>query len=175
MVACLEAVPAVGQARDAERSQASVSAPTPESVRELLAVMGSRQLVDDTLERADESLRVTLAQMLTGKPTAEEQAIVDDLRKQSVAILREGMQWDALEPRFMEIYQASFTQDEVDGMLAFYRSDAGNAVVAKMPGAMQRTMMVMQELVAGMMPRLRELQNDALEKLKAVQAKKPGG
>jgi hypothetical protein len=156
-------------------AHAADGVPTSESVRELLTVMQSRQLVDSTLVRADESLRTTLAQMVVGQPSAEEQAILDDLRSQSISILREAMQWQTLEPRFIEIYQASFTQGEVDGMLEFYRSDAGRAVIARMPGAMQRTMLVMQELVNGMMPRLRELQNDALERLKAAQEKKPGG
>ena len=85
------------------------------------------------------------------------------------------MQWSALEPRFIEIYQASFTQAEVDGMLAFYRSPAGQAVIAKMPGAMQRTMVVMQELMNGMMPRLRELRAQALDRLKATREKTPDG
>ena len=44
-----------------------------------------------------------------------------------------------------------------------------------MPAAVQRTMLVMQELVNGMMPRLRELQNDALERLELARQKKPGG
>ena len=85
--------------------------------------------------------------------------------------MREAMQWPALEPRFIEIYQASFTQAEVDGMLEFYRSPAGQAVIAKIPGAMQRTMVVMQELMDGMMPRLRELQAQALDRLKATREK----
>jgi hypothetical protein len=156
-------------------THAADSAPTAASVKELLTVMGSRQLIESTLARADDSLRTTLAQMVSGEPSAEEQAILDDLRSQSIVILREAMQWETLEPQFVEIYQTSFTQDEVNGMLEFYRSEAGRAVIAKMPGAMQRTSVVMQELVNGMMPRLRDLQIDAIAKLRAVQEKKPGG
>jgi hypothetical protein len=150
--------------------------PTQASVQELLTVMQSRQLVDSTLAQADTYLRASMEQTLGGhQPSADEQAILDDLRTQSITVLRQAMQWPTLEPRFIEIYQASFSQTEVDGMLAFYRSTAGKAVIARMPDAMQRTMMVMQELVNGMMPRLRELQTEALDKLKTAREKSPGG
>ena len=164
---CTLAIACTGYAAD--------SAPTTASVQELLTVMQSRQLVDSTLAQTDEYLRSSMEQLAGHELTADQQAILDDLRTQSIAVMREAMQWPALEPRFIEIYQASFTQTEVDGMLAFYRSPAGQAVIVKMPGAMQRTMVVMQELMNGMMPRLRELQTQALDKLKATREKGPGG
>jgi len=164
---CALAVACTGYAAD--------SAPTAASVQELLTIMQSRQLVDSTLAQTDTYLRTSIEQLAGHEPTADQQAILDDLRTQSIAVMREAMQWSALEPRFIEIYQASFTQAEVDGMLAFYRSPAGQAVIAKMPGAMQRTMVVMQELMNGMMPRLRELQAQALDRLKATREKSPDG
>ena len=164
---CALAVACTGYAAD--------SAPTAASVQELLTIMQSRQLVDSTLAQADTYLRTSIEQLGGHEPTADQQAILDDLRTQSMAVLRDAMQWSTLEPRFVEIYQASFTQTEVDGMLEFYRSAAGQAVIAKMPAAMQRTTVVMQALVNGMMPRLRELQTEALDKLKAARDKNAGG
>jgi hypothetical protein len=43
-------------------------------------------------------------------------------------------------------------------------------VIAKMPGAMQRSFATMRELVDSMRPRLQQLQNEALDKLEAAGA-----
>lgn len=60
------------------------------------------------------------------------------------------------------IYLQSFTQKDVDGMLRFYKSKAGQAVIAKMPVVM---------------PRIQNLTEGTAAKLKATQqapVKSPG-
>jgi hypothetical protein len=155
-------------------ARAADAPPSTTSVQELLTVMESRKLVESTLDQADAVLRSSMQQTLAGRElNTSQQAILDDFRGQSIAVLRETMQWETLEPKFVAIYRSSFTQDEVDGMLEFYRSAAGRAVIAKMPGAMQRSFATMRELVDGMRPRLQQLQNEALDKLEAA-GHKPG-
>ena len=46
--------------------------------------------------------------------------------------------WRSLEPEFVEIYTATFTQDEIDAQIAFYGSPAGQAVLAKSPDLVAR-------------------------------------
>nr|WP_277611070.1 DUF2059 domain-containing protein [Microbulbifer celer] len=70
-----------------------------------------------------------------------------------------------MEPLFTEVYQKSLTQSEVDGMLEFYKSKAGKAVVAKMPLIMQNTMTLMQQRMAGVAPKMQEIQATAMAKL----------
>ena len=71
----------------------------------------------------------------------------------------------------MGIYRNTFSQAEVDGMLGFYRSPAGQAVIAKMPLVMQNTMQSMQGRMAVMMPRIQELQRDTVARLRATETR----
>jgi len=142
------------------------------SVRELLTITQSQKLLDGTMGQVDAMMQRSMKQALAG-PTlsADQQKIMDDMRTKMIALFREDMKWETLEPMFIDIYKQSFTQKEVDGMLDFYKSEPGQAVIAKMPLVMQNTMQAMQGRMAVMLPKLQQLQQDAIAELKASRAK----
>jgi hypothetical protein len=100
----------------------------------------------------------------------QQQKIMDDLSGKIVALAKEEMNWPNIEPMMAGIYRDTFTQHEVDGMLAFYRSEAGQAVITKLPGAMQRTMEGMQSHVKTLTPKIVQLEKDSAVQLKAAAA-----
>lgn len=137
------------------------------SVRQLMEITQSRKLMDDTLSQMDSYMRSAMKQALGGKmPSAEEQAILDDMNRKIVAVMQREMRWDILEPKFIALYRQSFTEQEVAGMLSFYRTPAGQAVITKMPVVMQHTMATMQDLMGTMVPQMQAIQNEALQKLR---------
>jgi uncharacterized protein len=85
-----------------------------------------------------------------------------------MAVLGEELDWNTLEPIYADIYTQSFTQQEIDGMIAFYKSEPGQAVLAKMPIVMQKTMQAMQARMASMMPKIEKIRLDAMTQLKAA-------
>jgi hypothetical protein len=92
------------------------------------------------------------------------------MRQRIVALMTDEMSWARYEPLLFNVYRQSFTQSEVDGMLTFYRSDAGRAVIAKMPTVMQNTMQLVQQQMAQVMPKLQQIQQEAVAKLEATKA-----
>ena len=146
----------------AKAQQASES-----SVRELMEVTKSRQMLDEMWGQMDAFLQEAMRQALAGKtPTPEQQVAFDEMSTKLVALLRAEMTWELLEPRFLELYQQTFTEEEVAGMLEFYRSPAGQAVIDKMPQVMQRSLGMMHDITQSMMPKLRQIQAETIEKLK---------
>ena len=142
------------------------------SVRELLCITQSQKLVDGTMGQVDAMMQRSMKQALAGQTlTADQQRIMDNMRTKTIALFREDMKWETLEPMFIDVYKQSFTQKEVDGMLDFYKSEPGQAVIAKMPLVMQNTMQAMQGRMAVMLPKLQQLQQDAIAELKASRAK----
>ena len=142
------------------------------SVRELLTITQSQKLVDGTMGQVDAMMQRSMKQALAGQTlTADQQKIMDNMRTKMIALFREDMKWETLEPMFIDVYKQSFTQKEVDGMLDFYKSEPGQAVIAKMPLVMQNTMQAMQGRMAVMLPKLQQLQQDAIAELKASRAK----
>jgi hypothetical protein len=53
-------------------------------------------------------------------------------------------------------------------MLSIYHTDAGKALIAKMPLAMQNSMQAMQGLMKSVAPQLQKIQRETIEKLKAT-------
>ena len=151
-------------------ASAADAAPTADSVRELLAASQSSRMLDMMKSQMDSAMQAGMRQGLgDAKLTPEQQQIVDDMRRKFVAVMTDEIAWDKLEPLVVDIYSKMFTQHEIDGVTAFYRSEAGAAFVAKMPAAMEEMMQRMQAHMATVVPKLKQIQQDGLERLQATQ------
>lgn len=149
--------------------QAEGQTATESSIHELLALTNSRQLIDDMWGQVDAVMQDAMQQALAGKvPTAKQQEALDGLRTQVIALMQSEMSWERMEPLMIDMYRQTFTEEEVAGMLQFYRSPAGKAVIEKMPLVMQRSMVMMQEVMKTMVPRLQQIQAEFTEKLKSL-------
>ncbi|RYD75034.1 MAG: DUF2059 domain-containing protein, partial [Verrucomicrobiaceae bacterium] len=69
-------------------------------------------------------------------------------------------------------YQKSFTQEELDGIIAFYKTPAGVALVKKMPVVMQQTMIAMQQLMGPLMKRVETSIKETTSEIEAHKQKK---
>lgn len=138
-------------------------------IRELIALTESAKLLDGVYAQVDGMMAQAMNEAVGGNSLSpQQQALFDEMRERVVTIFRESMSWAALEPIMIDIYRKSFTQKEAQGMLDFYRSDAGRAVIAKMPLVMQNTMAAMQASMRTMMPKIQEVQKDILARMKAL-------
>ena len=139
------------------------------SIQELMAVTKTQKMLDATWTQMDGWMQVSLKEAMAGETlNAEQEKIAEDMRSQVIALLKEDMSWSSLESDFIDIYQKSFTQKEVDDMLAFYKSEAGQAVIAKMPLVMQNSMQVMRGRMSVLMPKVRKIVQDSVSKMKSA-------
>jgi hypothetical protein len=68
--------------------------------------------------------------------------------------------WEKFKSSFVQIYSEVYTDEELDGILAFYRSPAGQAMVAKQPQLMAKSMALAQKLMADMQPELEKMRKE---------------
>jgi hypothetical protein len=148
--------------------------PSEASIRQLFEVMHSSKLLDAYLTQIDATVRASMQQAFAGQqPTPKQQKIMETLGRNIASLVKEELNWATFEPMMIEVYSNTFTQHEVDGMLTFYRSEAGQAVIAKLPTAMQQTMTSMQSHVKTLTPKIAELERDAAAQLKAAGEPEP--
>jgi uncharacterized protein len=139
------------------------------SVRKLLEVTESRQMLEQVWQHVESSMEITMKQLLGDQVlTPEQQKMLDDVRVKVVTIMREELSWEFMESMMLDVYTKTFTQQEVDGMLTFYATPAGRSVITKMPLAMQHSMAAMQDRMATMMPKLQQVQKDMVAKVQAT-------
>ena len=149
-------------------AQAADSIPSAASIDELFAVMNVQKMVDDMIPQIDGMMQSAMSTALKGHHLSpEEQKIIDRSRADAMAVMREELTWSKLEPLYVRIYQKSLTQEEVTGLIALYKTPAGQALINKMPVVMQNTMAEMQTMMAPMMERLQQSQQRLVAEIKS--------
>lgn len=119
----------------------------------------ARALLDRSAAQMEAAIGDAVASALKDRPLQPaQQKILDDAMRQMVAALRDELRWERVEPLFLEVYRRTFTQAEVDGLLAFYATPSGQALVRKMPVVQDSSFQLMQAQMQSAMPRLQEIQ-----------------
>lgn len=72
---------------------------------------------------------------------------------------------------YLRIYRKSLSQSEVDGMVAFYETPAGKAVINKLPVIMQNTMAEVGQMMGPMMQRAEQMQKELMAEAQKEKAK----
>lgn len=143
-----------------------------ESIREMLAVTDAHKLIDTVRGQVDAMMKDSMKQALQGNAlSADQQAILDRMQIKMSAVIDEMLDWKGLQTMYVRIYRASFTQDELDGILAFYKTPAGQAMINKMPVVMQNVMAEMKNLIGPMQQKLLQIQRETLQEMKDSVAK----
>jgi hypothetical protein len=127
------------------------------------------------MAQMDSYMKQVLQQVTQGQRiTPEMQKDIDRRQAEMMAGIKEVLDWNKLEPMYVRVYQKSFTQGEVDGLIAFYKTPTGQALLTKMPVVMQNTMSEVQEMIKPMMQHMERMQQEIVAEIQA-EKKKSGG
>ena len=145
------------------------------SIKQLLEVVQAHKLVDNMMGQMDTAMKNVMQQVTQGEPVSPQtQKLYDKAQADVVAMMKEMLSWDKLEPVYLRVYQKSLNQQEVDGMVAFYKTPAGQALITKMPVIMQNTMTEMSQMMGPMVQRIQRMQQDMTAQIQAEKTKKGG-
>ncbi len=100
----------------------------------------------------------------------EEKPIMDKYLNKYTEMVKEEMSWDKIKEPMEKIYSSVYTEEEMQGIVKFYKSPAGQKMLNKMPELMQASNSIMQDMVKNMMPKIQALQKEMIGELE--QAKK---
>jgi hypothetical protein len=137
------------------------------SIRELLDATNGKAVLEAAWNQLDGVMEKAMKDAIGDKPVTEKQEkVMAAMRAETVAMIRQEMTWESLEPLYIHMYSTTFTQSELDGMLNFYKSDAGKAVTAKLPQMVQVLMQDVMASMQGMLPKLHAITAKYVEQLK---------
>lgn len=140
-----------------------------ESVKELLKITKSEQLIDQMSEQMNMMMSSSIEQMTQGQnlTTKQELAIIN-YSQELAKIMQQDLTWAKLEPDMIKIYTEEFTQQEINGMLEFYKTPVGQSTINKMPIIMQKSMQIgykqMNEVTPKIMKAVEKLEKEMQEK-----------
>ena len=143
--------------------------PTEASIKELLALSDAPKLIDGVIGQIDQMMSGMVAQATQGQQLSEkQQAALASFQSKYAILMREELSWAKMEPTYIRIYQNALNQEEIDGMIAFYKTPAGQAVIKKMPALMQQIMAEMPAMMGPLMQKLQPIAQEFEAELKAA-------
>lgn len=155
-------------------STAALAAPaSEESIKQLLVVTQVQKLLLDTQGQVGGMMDAAMQQALKGKtPSASEQEAMRHMQAKMTAMLQEEFAWKKIEPMYIRLYQESFSEEEIAGMLAFYQTPAGQSMIHKLPILMQKVMLETQAVIQRTGPQTQQIMREFMAEI-AKGAKQP--
>ena len=151
----------------ASMGQVQAAPPSTQSIEDLLVLTKSEAIMDSMYASIEQIMRQAMKQAVGDKPLSpEQQRAIELVPGKFVAVMREEFTWASLKPRYVQLYQETFEQEEIDGLTAFYRSAPGQAYISKMPTVLQKSMSIAQSQMQSLLPRMKQATEEAIREAK---------
>jgi uncharacterized protein len=124
---------------------------------QLIDLLHVDRMVTQVMNNVLQQTSAITTQRSGGTLTPETKAALDDFQKKLVDTIEPQIGWKALQPEYVRLYAEAFTDEQLDGMIAFYKSPAGTALREKMPGVNQQANQLMQSKVAALQPQVKQM------------------
>ena len=142
------------------------------SIREMLELTNARQMIEGMKGQMTTTMNTAMQNAAKDQTvTPERQAILDRMRAKMSTAVTDMLNWDDFLPMYLRTFRESFTQDEIDGVIKFYKSPAGRAYVKKLPLVMQNVMREMPEFIKPLQEKMMAIQKESMQELKDLKEK----
>jgi uncharacterized protein len=126
-------------------------------------------MIESIYAAMEQTMRGSMQQATMGTVvTPEQQHAMDAMPAKFMAVVREQFSWETMRPQYVQLYRETFSQEEVDGFVAFYESDTGQAFVNKMPIVMQKSIAISQAKMKTLIPKMSEAIAQAVREAKGI-------
>ncbi len=109
---------------------------------------------DQMVKMMEPMMKGMVAQM-NKDMSAEQRAKVGEMQGKMMELVAAKL--SKAKPALVKVYTDTYTEDEIDGILAFYKSPVGKAFLQKMPEVMQRSMPVMMQMMGDLQPEIKTI------------------
>ena len=128
-------------------------------VDQLLIVMNIEQQQKQMMDQMSQMVIGQLKDQMSkqGNVSAAEMAKMEDRQKRLFALISERTSWARMKPVFAKAYSDTFSESEIDGIVTFYKSPPGQAMVSKQPSLNAKIMESVQAQMADLMPEIEKI------------------
>ena len=84
------------------------------------------------------------------------------------ALIMEQFDWQKVKPAYIDLYISAYSEEEVDGILAFYKSPVGQVMLAKDPELVAKTGEILRARMQALGPQMQKVLADMRRQLHAA-------
>ena len=128
---------------------------------DLLDAMNMEAQVSQSFEAAKAAIPAQMKQMqsfLPAGPNGEKRGLpteqTEKMMDRMLGMIATEMSWEKVKADYVALYADTFTADELEELLAFYRSAAGKSFVAKQPLLTRKSVEMSQKVMLRLMPKI---------------------
>jgi len=129
-------------------------------IERLLTVMNADNMIDQMFEQIK---AMTAAQVPPGS-TPRQIAQAREVQTKILDLVKARISWEKMRPQYVKLYAETFSDEEIGGMLAFYGSPAGRAMLEKMPALVTKIMEVAQGQMKDVLPEIQRIIRESIPK-----------
>jgi len=130
--------------------------PSDEQVDRLLELAGVERELERMLPQLEATQEQMVRRMLPQPADPEREAAASRALEASRQSMRRMLAWERLRPLYLDIYRRSYEAEDLEAIIAFYQSPAGQRLLEKQPVLVQNTLAAIQGLVEPELLRLRD-------------------
>ena len=127
-------------------------------IQRLLDVMNADAMIDQMLEQ----IKAMTASQVPPGTTLEQAAKAREIQSKILDLVKARISWEKMRPQYVRLYGETFSEEEISGMLAFYESPSGRAMLAKMPALVTKVMEVAQAQMKDLLPEIQRVIREAV-------------
>ena len=141
-------------------------------VEQMLVLIKVDPLMQQQLSSLQDRIKSQATDVTKGADNSpEQQKLTKDYLAQVQTVTTDSVSWAKLKPGIIKSYADSFTEPELDGIIAFYKTPAGAALLEKTPDLQSKMRDAVNTDIQAMRPKLQELTKSYQDQLNAT--KKP--
>lgn len=133
-------------------------------IERLLTLMNGEAALNQVFEQMKTMMASTLSSATPPGATSEQRARALEIQTKTLDLLKARVNWEKLKPEYIKWYSETFSDDEIDGILAFFESPAGRAMQAKTPMLVSKIIAWSQAQVSELLPEIQRLISEAPQK-----------
>ncbi|HEV2577828.1 MAG TPA: DUF2059 domain-containing protein [Acidobacteriaceae bacterium] len=139
---------------------------------ELFTLLHMDQLMDQLTKSVMQQVQ-TMTQSMPGadQATPEQKKLVADFQQRVLDLVNKRLGWKALEPDFINLYATTYTEEDLDGIIAFYKSPVGQKMLEKTPELMTKSTELTQQRMREVQPEFNQMIQDFMKQMAATTAK----
>ena len=118
--------------------------------------------IDKQVDTIFTQIKAMTASQLPADATEEQKKKFTEMQGKILDLVQSRMSWEKMRPQYVKLYSDTFTDQEIDGISAFYESPSGKAFLAKTPELMSKAMAMSQSILREIMPQIQQMAKDAL-------------
>ncbi len=127
---------------------------------EVMTTLHLDRMVNGVMQNAMQQTTALVSQRYNGSIPPAAAASLSDFQKKLAGVLEPQVGWAAIKPEYVKLFTAQFPEEQLDTILAFYRSPAGKALMEKLPGVEQEVGKTLQTRVQALQPQVRQMFED---------------